>query len=127
MKTESRPAPAQPERCVVHFDSGVSVISDGQAKTLTPIADALKNDPKAIVRVDGHADRAGWIGKGSNLVLSEARAGAIVGALVKLGIPAERIRTAAYGDTRPVDDRSTEEAFRQNRRAEVRIELTGDR
>jgi len=128
MTTESRPSPPQPERCVVHFDSGVSVISDDQAKMLTPIADALKNDPKAVVRVDGHADRAGWKdNRGSNLVLSDERAAAIVRALGELGIPRDRIRTAAFGDTRPVDDRSTEEAFRRNRRAEVRIELTGDR
>jgi outer membrane protein OmpA-like peptidoglycan-associated protein len=95
---------------------------------LTPTADVLKNDPKAIVHVDRHADRMGWIeNTGNNLVLSQQRAAAVVGALVKLGIPRDRIRTAAFGDTRPVDDRLTEEAFRRNRRAEVRIELTGDR
>jgi outer membrane protein OmpA-like peptidoglycan-associated protein len=128
MKTESHPSPPKPERCVLHFDLGVSVISDDQAKTLTAIADALKNDPKAVVRVEGHADRTGWKGnRGSNLVLSDARAASIVQALGKLGIPRDRIRTAAFGDTRPVDDRSTEEAFRRNRRAEVRVELTGDR
>jgi outer membrane protein OmpA-like peptidoglycan-associated protein len=133
MKAESPPSLPQPEPCVVHYDRGVSVISDDQAKMLTPIVDALKNDPKAVVRVDGHADRTGWEGnsweanRGSNLVLSEARAAAIVQALGKLGVPRDRIRAAALGDTRPVDDRWAEEAFRRNRRAEVRIELTGDR
>jgi outer membrane protein OmpA-like peptidoglycan-associated protein len=128
MKTESHPSRPPPERCVVQFNSGVSIINDDQAKMLTAIADALKSDPKAVVRVDGHADRTGWKGNlGSNLVLSDARAAAIVLALGKLGIPRDRIRTAAFGDTRPVDDRPTEEAFRRNRRAEVRIELTGDR
>lgn len=125
MKTERQPLPPQPERCVVHFDRGVSVISDDQAMLLTPIAEALKNNPKAVVRVDGHADRTG--NKGGNLVLSDERAVAIVRALGELGIPRDRIRAAAFGDTHPVDDRSTEEAFRRNRRAEVRIELTGDR
>jgi outer membrane protein OmpA-like peptidoglycan-associated protein len=128
MKTESHSSRPQPERCVVHFDRGASVISDDQAAMLTAIADALKNDPQAVVRVDGHADRTGWKGNvGSNLVLSDARAAAIVLALVKLGIPRDRIRSAAFGDTRPIDDRATEEAFRRNRRVEVRIELTGER
>jgi outer membrane protein OmpA-like peptidoglycan-associated protein len=133
METESRPSPPQPERWVVHFDRGGTAISDDQAKRLTPIVDALKSDPKAVVRVDGHADRTGWEGntwegnRRSNLVLSEERAGAIVRELGKLGIPRDRIRAAAFGDTRPVDDQWTEEAFRRNRRAEVRIELTGDR
>jgi outer membrane protein OmpA-like peptidoglycan-associated protein len=125
MRTERQPSPPQPERCVVHFDRGNSAISDDQAKLLTPIADALKNNPKAVVRVEGHADRTG--DKGGNLVLSDERAVAIVRALGALGIPRGRIRAAAFGDTHPVDDQSTEEAFRRNRRAEVRIELTGDR
>jgi outer membrane protein OmpA-like peptidoglycan-associated protein len=127
MTTESHPSPPQPERCVVHFDLGASVISDDQAKMLTPIADALRKNPKAVVRVDGHADRTGWKRNGNNLALSDERAAAIVRALDELGVPRDRIRTAAFGDTRPVDDRPTEEALRRNRRAEVRIELTGDR
>jgi peptidoglycan-associated lipoprotein len=122
------PLPSQPEPCVVHFDLGVSIVSDDQAKMLIPIADALKNDPKALVRVEGHADRTGWSGnQGNNHVLSDARAAAIVRALGKLGVPRDRVRTAAFGDTRPVDPRSSEEAFRRNRRAEIRIERTGDR
>jgi outer membrane protein OmpA-like peptidoglycan-associated protein len=133
MNTESHPSPPQPEPSVIHFDRGVSVISDDEAKMLTLIADALKSDPKAVVRVDGHSDRTGWEGntwegnRRSNLVLSDERAAAIVQALGKLGIPRDRIRAAAFGDTRPVDDRWTEEAFRRNRRVEVRIELTGDK
>jgi outer membrane protein OmpA-like peptidoglycan-associated protein len=126
--TESRPSLPPPEPCVVHFERGVSMVSDDQAKMLTAIADALKTNPKAIARVDGHADRTGWKGNmGSNLALSDERAAAIVKALGKLGVPRDRIRTAAFGDTRPVDDRPTEEAFRRNRRGEVRIELTGDK
>jgi len=133
MKAENPPSPLPPEPCVFHYDRGVSVISDDQAKMLTPIVDALKNDPKAVLRVEGHADRTGWEGssweqnRGNNLVLSETRAAAIVQTLGKLGAPRDRIRAAAFGDTRPVDDRWTEEAFRRNRRAEVRIELTGDK
>src|SRR5687768_14647926 len=127
MKTESQPSPPPSDHCIVHFDIGVSVISDDQAKMLTPIADVLKKNPKAVVRVEGHADRTGWKRQGNNLALSEERAAAVVGALGELGIARDRIRTAAFGDTRPVDDRPTEEAFRRNRRAEARIELTGDR
>jgi outer membrane protein OmpA-like peptidoglycan-associated protein len=125
VKTEGPPSPSQAERCVVHFDRGASAINDDQATLLTPIADALKSNPKATVRVEGHADRTG--DKGGNLVLSDERAVAIVRALGELGVPRNRIRAAGFGDTRPVDDRSTEDAFRMNRRAEVRIELPGDR
>ncbi len=125
-KMGSRPSPPLPERCVVHFDLGVANISHEQAKMLTAIADALKNNPHAVVRVEGHADRTGWKRNGNNLALSEERADAIAEALGELGIPRDRVRTAAFGDTRPVDEGTTEEAFRRNRRAEVRIELRGD-
>ena len=125
-RTESRPLPAQPERCIVQFESGLSVVGDDQARMLTPIAAALKHDPKAIVRVDGHADRTAWTdNKRSNWVLSHERAAAIVRVLGELGVPRDRVRVAAFGDTRPVDDRWTEEAYRRNRRAEVRVELAG--
>jgi outer membrane protein OmpA-like peptidoglycan-associated protein len=126
-KTESLPSSPQPERSIVHFELGVSIISDDQARMLKPIAEALKTHPKAIVRVEGHADRTGWKRKGNNFALSDERAASIVRALGELGIPRDRMRTEAFGDTRPLDDGSTEEAFRRNRRAEVRIELTGDK
>lgn len=117
------------EECVVYFERGASFFSGEQAKMLVPIADALKADPNAVVRVDGHADRTAWNGTGSNLVLSDQRAGAIVQALVRLGVARDRIRPAAFSDTRPVDDRPTEDALRRNRRVEVRIERlrAGDR
>jgi flagellar motor protein MotB len=127
-KTDSHALPPKPERCVVQFESGLAVVSDDQAKVIAPIADFLKHDPKAVVRVDGHADRTVWVdNKRSNYALSYDRAAAIVRELGKLGIPRDRIRATAFGDTRPVDDRSTEEAYRRNRRVEVRIELTGGR
>jgi outer membrane protein OmpA-like peptidoglycan-associated protein len=122
------PLPPPPERCVVYFDNGVAVLTDDQVKTLTPIAEAVKKEPRAIVRVDGHADRTGWKdNKGSNYALSNERAVAIVRALSQLGVPRERIWPAAFGDRMPVDDRPTEEALRRNRRVEVRIELPGER
>jgi outer membrane protein OmpA-like peptidoglycan-associated protein len=119
----------QSEECVVYFERGSSFFGGDQAKALVPIADAVKNDPSAVVRVDGHADRTAWSGAGSNMVLSDQRAGAIVQALVRLGVARDRVRPAAFSDTRPVDEGSTEEAFRRNRRVEVRIERlrAGDR
>lgn len=127
----STPQPASPARegCVVYFERGSSYFGEDQARMLAPIADASKNDPAAVVYVDGHADRTAWTGAGNNLVLSDQRAGAVVQALGKLGVPRDRIRPAAFSDTRPVDEGSTEDAFRRNRRVEIRIERAraGDR
>jgi outer membrane protein OmpA-like peptidoglycan-associated protein len=120
------PTPLPAESQTIYFDRGIAFVSEDQAATLISIADVLKNNPKAVVRVEGHADRTGWSDNtGSNLALSDARAAAIVRALGKLGIPRERIRATAFGDTRPVDDRPTEEAYRRNRRAEIRVDHAG--
>jgi outer membrane protein OmpA-like peptidoglycan-associated protein len=114
--------------CVIQFERSLSVIPPDQAADLAAIAEATKNDPRAIVKISGHADRMAWkANRGDNLTLSEDRALAVARALGKLGIPAGRIRRVAFADTRPVDDRATEEAYRRNRRVEVRVEPNGER
>jgi peptidoglycan-associated lipoprotein len=113
--------------CTVQFDRSLSILHADQAANLTVIAQAVKENPRAVVRIGGHADRLAWkANRGNNLSLSEDRSLAVARALGKLGVPPDRIRRAAFGDTRPVDDRSTEDAHRRNRRVEVRVDLTGD-
>jgi outer membrane protein OmpA-like peptidoglycan-associated protein len=125
----ARPAePEEPVSGVIQFERSLAVIPPDQVANLTAIAEAAKNDPRAILRIFGHADRMLWkANRGNNFTLSEDRALAVARALNKLGVPPDRIRRAAFGDTQPVDDRATEEAYRRNRRVEVRIEPTGDR
>jgi outer membrane protein OmpA-like peptidoglycan-associated protein len=123
--------PAEPEPAtsgVIQFERSLAVIPPDQAANLNAIAEAAKNDPRVILRIFGHADRMLWkANRGNNFTLSEDRALAVARALGKLGVPPDRIRRAAFGDTRPVDDRATEDAYRRNRRVEVRIEPAGDR
>ena len=114
--------------CTVQFERSLSVLPPDQAANLAPIAQALKENPRAVARIGGHADRLAWKGnRGDNMTLSENRALAVARALGKLGIAPDRIRRDAFGDSRPVDDRATEDAYRRNRRVEVRVEFTGDR
>jgi chemotaxis protein MotB len=111
---------------MIQFDRSLSVLRSDQAPNLAAIADAVRKDARAIVQIGGHADRLAWKGnRGNNLTLSEDRAVAVARALSKLGVPSDRVRRAAFGDTRPIDERTTEEAYRRNRRVEVRIELRG--
>ena len=122
------PAPQEPLNLVVLFDRSLAVIGEDQGPVLALIADALKNDPQASVRISGHADRVPWkANRGNNMTLSDERAAAVVRALGRLGVPSDRIRRVAFGDTRPIDDRSSEEAYRRNRRVEVRVDRTGGR
>ena len=79
------------------------------------------------MRVAGHADRVAWKGhRGDNLTLSDARARAVVIALTRLGVAPNSIRRTAFGDTKPLDARASEDAYRLNRRVEVSVEWRGD-
>lgn len=127
-RREELPPARGPVSCVILFDRSLSIIHEDQAALLAPIADAVNRDPSAVVRIFGHADRMAWkANRGNNQTLSEDRAAAVARVLDKLGVRADRIRRAAFGDTRPVDERSTEDAFQRNRRVEVRVERTGER
>ncbi len=123
--------PLQPDTVtsyVIQFDRSLSAIPSDQASNLNAIAETVKSDPRVVVTIVGHADRLAWkAGRGNNLTLSENRALAVARALGKLGIAPDRIKRAAFGDSQPVDDRATEDAYRRNRRVEVRIERMGDR
>jgi len=118
--------PAEATSWTIQFDRSLSVIRSDQAPNLAAIADVIRKDARAIVQIGGHADRLAWkANRGNNLTLSEDRAVAVARALSRLGVPSDRIRRAAFGDTRPIDERTTEDAYRRNRRVEVRIELRG--
>ena len=131
----SEPQPAGPTKqdesatsWIVQFERSLAVLQPDQEANLAGIARVMKDNPRAVARIFGHADRVAWKGnRGDNMTLSENRALAVGRALGKLGIAPDRIRRAAFGDTRPVDDRATEDAYRRNRRVEVRVDLTGDR
>jgi outer membrane protein OmpA-like peptidoglycan-associated protein len=123
---DSASQPSEVTAWTIQFDRSLSIIRSDQAPNLAAIADAIRRDARAVVQIGGHADRLAWKGnRGDNLTLSEDRAGAVARALSKLGVPADRIRRLAFGDTRPVDERSTEDAYRRNRRVEVHIEMRG--
>jgi len=55
------------------------------------------------------------------MALSENRARAVYNYLVNQGINESRLSAAGYGDTRPLEDNTTEEGREVNRRTEFRI------
>jgi len=80
----------------------------------------MKNNPRVVIRVEGHTDNRGarWFNK----QLSHARAESVKDYLVKKkGIASNRILTVGYGDMRPIADNTTEFGRSLNRRTEVVI------
>lgn len=87
---------------------------------LEVLAQFMKNNPRVIVRIEGHTDNRGpkWF----NQRLSQARAESVRDYLVKKkGIATSRILTFGYGDSRPIADNATEFGRSLNRRTEVVI------
>jgi peptidoglycan-associated lipoprotein len=83
--------------------------------TLKANADWLKNNPSTRVEIEGHCDPRGT--NEYNLALGAKRSQTAKDYLVSLGIPGERISTISYGAEIPVCKESTEDCWRQNRRA----------
>lgn len=87
---------------------------------LEVLAQFMKNNPRVVVRIEGHTDNRGpkWF----NQRLSQARAESVRDYLVKKkGIAPSRILTIGYGDSRPIADNATEFGRSLNRRTEVVI------
>jgi chemotaxis protein MotB len=114
----------------VFFDTGqAQLLPEGRAE-LDKLANALieldKQIPSEIawvLRVDGHTDVRpinSPIFK-SNWELSSARAISVVQYLVSLGVPAQRLVAAGFAEFQPLDTSATEEAFRRNRRIELKL------
>ena len=77
----------------------------------------LKKNPKMKIQIEGHCDERGTAEY--NLALGERRANSTKKYLVSLGITSDRISTISYGEERPLDPRSNEEAWAKNRRAHI--------
>jgi len=75
--------------------------------------------PSIRLRIDGHADERGSVEY--NLALGLRRANAAKQFLVGFGLDESRFETQTFGESRPLDPRSNEEAWAKNRRAEFHI------
>ena len=113
------PVPGSMEDLVVNVGNRVffafdryDLSSDAQA-TLSRQASWLKSYPEASIRIEGNCDERGT--REYNLALGARRANAAKDYLVGLGVDPSRITTISYGKERPVDPRSTPEAWALNR------------
>ena len=103
----------------IYFDTDKSEIKPASAPTLDEVANVLKIDRGLKLEIAGHTDNTG--DKAHNEKLSEARAQAVVKALVaKYGIDAKRLSAKGYGDSKPVAPNTTEDNKAKNRRVELK-------
>ena len=112
------------------FDSGSANLGEqGQrelaklAGTLRDVAAHIPEEIDWILRVDGHTDRVpiNTPQFASNWELSTARAVSVVRFLASRQIPQRRLTAAGFGEFHPIDPTDTPDAYRKNRRIEIKL------
>jgi len=83
----------------VLFDSDKSALRPAGRDTLDEFVGKMKGLESQDVMAVGYADRMG--SDASNQTLSQQRVDAVKAYLVSKGIPADRVRTGARGETQP--------------------------
>jgi outer membrane protein OmpA-like peptidoglycan-associated protein len=103
----------------INFATGKATILPDSFPVLDDVAQVLKDYPNLRIEIGGHTDNVG--DDAVNQRLSKARADAVFEYLLSKGIPASRMQTMGYGETRPIDTNRTEEGRQNNRRVEFNI------
>lgn len=106
-------------RIVTHgilFDTGKATLKPESLPTLKQILGLLHDDPTLRFSIEGHTDNQG--GRGINQPLSENRAAAVMNWLESKGIEGSRLKTAGFGDSKPIDSNQSAEGRANNRRVE---------
>ena len=102
----------------IGFSTNSATLKSSSSALLDQIAELAKSCPGSI-RVEGHTDKTGSLER--NMTLSNARAEAVVEALVERNVQRERLTAQGFGPTQPRAEGDTREAHALNRRIEFHI------
>src|SRR5262249_36278964 len=103
----------------VLFDTAQNGLKPGAARTIQQLAMFMEDHPDRKVLLDGHPDSRGP--DEYNVQLSERRADSVRDALVRRGVPGDRIRTVGLGESYPIAGNDTAAGMQANRRVEIVI------
>jgi len=102
---------------VVYFEYDKSMLAGETRAVLIAHAEALIASPRSV-RLEGHADERGT--REYNMALGERRANAVRDFLVLQGVDSSLLESISYGEERPAIMGSSENAYEQNRRVEIK-------
>ena len=114
----------------IFFESGSDIIQTEGIKKLSDIAKSLNEISEKIpskidwvLRIDGHTDKIPINNEkfNSNWHLSSSRAINIVKLLIENGISPNRLVAAGFGEHSPLISQENEEAYKKNRRIEIKL------
>lgn len=105
----------------VFFGYDQWTLSDAGMEALNHDAQWLKEHPRALMKVEGHADERGTADY--NLVLGEKRAKAARSYLIESGVGPKQLAIVSYGKARPFCTDPSESCYQQNRRGHVLLNV----
>ena len=121
-----------PEECVekinvaltdrkITFAPGSSNIDVDALETIDKVAEVLRACQTVKMEIGGHTDSQGR--ESMNLNLSQARADAVLNAIMARRVLIANLSAQGYGEAQPIADNDTEEGRERNRRIEFRLIL----
>ena len=108
---------------MVFFDYDISELRPDAQTALGRKVPVLRANPDLTLEIAGHADERGSLEY--NLALGMRRAQAVKDYLTGFGIDAGRLTITSFGEDRPLEEGSGEDAWARNRRGEFVITAGG--
>jgi outer membrane protein OmpA-like peptidoglycan-associated protein len=103
----------------IFFETAKATLLPSSYIELNRLLKILNENPKMVIRINGHTDNQG--GDAFNINLSDNRSKAVVDYLISKGIKKERLQYKGFGSSKPVADNKTESGRQKNRRVEFEI------
>jgi OmpA-OmpF porin, OOP family len=101
----------------INFDTDKATLRPDAQPIIDEINKLLTADASLKLSIEGHTDVTG--GADHNRQLSTARARAVFGALVGLGVDPARLASKGFGPDKPIADNATDDGRAKNRRVEL--------
>jgi peptidoglycan-associated lipoprotein len=101
----------------IHFDYNEFVVKEEYKPVVSAHARYLSQNRNQRATIQGNTDERG--SREYNLALGQKRADAVKQMMTLLGAPSSQIETVSFGEEKPRAQGQTEQAFAENRRADI--------
>lgn len=103
----------------ITFAPSSTDIDKGALGTIDALADVLRQCQSVAIEIGGHTDSQGR--ETMNLNLSQARADAVLAAIMQRRVLTQNLSARGYGEEKPIADNGTEDGREANRRIEFTL------
>ena len=103
----------------IYFDEASWELKPESLVELSKLAELIWRNPTLKVEISGHTDNTGT--PSDNLKLSQKRAQSVVDYLSNEGLNVDNLKARGFGEEKPIDDNSSQEGRKKNRRIELRF------